>query len=506
MREYWRNLVSTALLGTERQELPQPGQGLASLLHHLPSEREAALLSAAALCRTYLQAGQVLASDPSPLPAPAEPDLQPSYSPKAAAYLGRMVKGEFADLLPEWLEATVQAGLRAPAHQLTELLFLGLDKKELRPHIRKVLGLRGLWLAQQHPQGGWAIGEENLIETFQTGPREARIAAFASLRSQDPAGARALLQESWASETHEDRAAFLATFESGLSLEDEAFLEAALDDKRKEVRSAAADWLASLPQSRLVRRMIERAKPLLTYKPAGLMGLKKAKVEVTLPEQFQKDWARDGLEQKNVPYGMGEKAWWLQQMVSRVPPSIWGEPRDWLAALDKEWRDLLAEAWRLAAVRFAEPGWLEALIGYFSDYRAESLIQALPAKERSAQALRLLESGTGALSPESPEWLFIKNCPKPLEAALQAAFIHRAVQSLGLWQRMEKPSWETRSFLGELGQQLPLAALEALSPALRQAYANPQHPLYEAFDAMLRRLEFRKGMLEAIGGRNARSD
>jgi hypothetical protein len=49
-----------------------------------------------------------------------------------------------------------------------------------------------------------------------------------------------------------------------LSMDDEPFLERALDDRDAQVRHKAAALLASLPESRLVRRMIATAGDILT--------------------------------------------------------------------------------------------------------------------------------------------------------------------------------------------------------------------------------------------------
>ena len=97
-----------------------------------------------------------------------------------------------------------------------------------------------------------------------------------------------------------------------MSLDDETFLEAALDDRRKEVRGAAADLLARLPESALRRRALERALPLLKFKSNKL---RRKTIEVTLPEACDKAMQRDGVEPKPGFRGVGEKAWWLQQML-----------------------------------------------------------------------------------------------------------------------------------------------------------------------------------------------
>src|SRR5262249_3150418 len=143
-----------------------------------------------------------------------------------------------------------------------------------------------------------------------------------------PLNARELLASTWQQEPPEDRAAFLASLEVGLSMDDEPFLESTLDDRRQTVRQKAAELLARLPDSRLVGRMIERLTPLLTV-PAGQSGLwpslrrqRSLHLAVGLPEACDEAMVRDGVDPR--PHAQhGERAGWLVQMLAIVPPSTW---------------------------------------------------------------------------------------------------------------------------------------------------------------------------------------
>ena len=91
------------------------------------------------------------------------------------------------------------------------------------------------------------------------GEQAERRALFERLRRSDPAAARELLERTFAEETWEDRAAFVAALAHGLSDADEPFLEAALDDSRKPVRNAAATLLARPARARASPRGWPRA-------------------------------------------------------------------------------------------------------------------------------------------------------------------------------------------------------------------------------------------------------
>jgi hypothetical protein len=369
-------LTQVAMLGTERQSvsLSPPTSPLAQLQSLVDiNQRERALLSLAALNSLHEQIGSLPARDAGALPPASAAESQPRAGDGAGSLLTRLLGGDFADLLPEWLALATQAGVVAPPEFLPALLQTGASKPELRDPILPVLGQRGRWLAMQNPDWSWVNGaaseDENL---WHTGERAARLVFLRRLRTTNAARARELLAATWKAETPEDRATFLAAFDAGLSLEDEPFLEAALDDKRKEVRRTAATLLAQLPGSALVQRLTQRVRPLLTFlpgSPGNVLKFKKAKpaqLQVTLPAECDKAMQRDGVEPR-APQGFGEKAWWLIQLLEAVPLDLWtsewnSTPAEIIAASQaEEWKKEFLEAWIRAAIRQRNAPWAEWL-------------------------------------------------------------------------------------------------------------------------------------------------
>src|SRR5262245_60381604 len=242
----WTEIINTALIGCERK--PPSLNGAAGKLGVLiaqldQNDREGALLGAAALAALYERAGGSPLKDAPPLPEACEPNDAPRCSERVAGHLAMMMRGEYRELLAEWVAQTAAAGRRAPEELLPPLLELGRTHEELSEAILPVLGARGRWLSAQNPDWDYAAPrlDESLWETGNSGQRRA---VLAELRKRDAARARGLLAATWAQESPKDRADFLAALENGLGIEDEAFLESALDDRRKEVRSAAGRLLA----------------------------------------------------------------------------------------------------------------------------------------------------------------------------------------------------------------------------------------------------------------------
>lgn len=383
-QDFSSTIHEAALLGTARKSftVPHVEGALGDLLSQLAQRYKRAgadeetksaeklLLNVAAVVTLYEVCGQILERIATDLPSACEPEALPVCPPRTRQFFAQMLEGQHADVLPEALRLAVEKSFRLFAGLLPALLELGAKRAELRDAITPVLGERGQWLARQNPAWEWAeatstVQEQTLEEIWQTGSRGKRLALLRELRRADPSRAQALLASTWEQEAPEDRVSFLRAFEINLSEADEAVLEAALDDRRKEVRRAAADLLARLPSSALARRMKERVRPLLGISKSGMLK-RKVRLEVTLPAECDKEMQRDGVELKP-PHGIGEKAWWLKQMLGVVPPSFWREALAQSPAklielgAEHEWQSILLGGWAIAAARHGDVGWLEAL-------------------------------------------------------------------------------------------------------------------------------------------------
>jgi hypothetical protein len=364
----WKQMVSAALVGTSQAKAPELPAPLAEAIPAAFDPKagiEAAFLAAAGALSLWRRAGaKPVALDQSVTPAGAEE--RPCISRHSANHLRRMLRGDFAAFFPVWLEAAGQAGLRVPFDQLPALLEAARQYRELRRLADAVAGRRGAWLAAQNPDWDFAVAETE--DLWETGNRDQRLKFLVALRARDAATALARIQTTWKSDPADARTAFVNALESGLSMADEPFLESALDDRSKEVRRAASSLLAQLPESRLVARMVARATPLLTLKPAKLLA--KAALEVTLPPDADAAATRDNLDPKSfsTEKKFGEKASLLLQILAAMPPAHWSRafnltPDKLLAAAKKdEFSRALISGWAWAAFRFRDAEWAQALI------------------------------------------------------------------------------------------------------------------------------------------------
>ncbi len=405
-------LVKTALVGTARAAAaPVPPGPVADAIAALPSAgAESRLLDAVAVVSRYDACGRV----PSPaadLPAPAEPDERPACSRRGGELLTAALAAEpraRQQVLGEWLAHADRAGRRVPHALLPALLDRAVADPAARSAVLAVGGRRGSWLATLNPRwrSGLAEGVTD-ADAWTTGSRDQRQAALARLRTTDPARAVGLVRSTWAEDGADERSAFVEALTVGLSATDEPFLESALDDRSKVVRTAAADLLARLSGSAFVGRMVGRATGMLSFTPAAKGGLLKkgtpAAVTVTLPAAFDPAWDGDAVAEKS-PAGLGQRQFWLRQIVAAVPPAHWSttwgsDPDACIAALPKDHADLLLEAWDAAAAATPDPAWVEALLSPAARHgrrppRVE-LLDALPPAARPAVVARLLRSPGG---------------------------------------------------------------------------------------------------------------
>jgi hypothetical protein len=513
--ELWEDLLKTALLGTERCPPPRhaaAGRAADVVARLAAAPADAAVLGAAAVVSTCRRAGFVPGADNSLLRCqPCDTDDLPAVGPRAERRLRVMIAGDQTELLPEWLAACAEAGKRVPELALPGLLELSRTKPDYRDALLPVLGKRGRWLAAQNPDWSYALGGGGLFAdggdadaAWQTGDRAARLSLLSRLRFGEPARALALVQSTWSQAPAEERARFIAALEKGLSPADEAFLESALDDRSKEVRRTAAGLLARLPRSELVRRMTERAQPLLAWK-AG----KKPKVEVTLPPPPDKAAERDGIEPKPTGTRFGQKQWGLWQILSAVPPSTWSKqwgakPAEVIEAVRKnEFENVLVTAWARAAARHGDAAWAEAVVATelatvmdWDGFPLAAQLQALlPDSRRETLLIEQLaaDAGSGGMG-ESASSVLLRAHKDAWSPKLARAVLERVRE---MTRRPRGNYWQGSAMLREAAPRVPPAMFDELANGWPEK-GKEWDQWKGVVDTFLSTVQSRRDMLEEI--------
>jgi hypothetical protein len=513
----WQNILGAAAIGTERQELTLSPSGslLGRALNGLDvSDREGALLGAVALASLHRQAGRGAATDSLPPPEPCAAEQLPRCNVAAGRHLARMLGGEFKEVLPEWLAALRRAGLRVPEEHLPALFDKANKERALRPPVVEVMGKRGRWLAAQNPAWSWASADLG-PDAWETGGLEERLSLLRSLRAKDPREARELLLSTWKGEYAKDREAFLQTFHVGLSDEDEPFLQEAMPDpfgdRSASVWLTAGELLLRLPSSRLARRVVEQVSVLLAYQEPALRG---PLIEVKMPDDHG-EWARKSKlhvvtwHAVTDTHTLGEKARWLLDAVSWVPPAVWcrlwgkspGEVLE--AALNGEWGEALSRGFIEAAGRHGDAEWAEAVLvderaravlAGWNNRVAARLVSNIPPERLEAIMLGELAGGRGEPRLDQPTVYLLLELRTEWKAELSRAVV-AAVKGSVKSDAGRDGAWHLESAL----KQFALYVSHELADELSAGWPEDAHESWrKAVEEFRSVLNFRREALRAI--------
>ena len=312
-RHRLRSLAAAATIGLDR----------AGDSHGTPD----AFLTDAATAGLRARAGWRAATHPGRLPVAPDAD-RPVAPPAARATLRRLLDLADPDLIEEWAVLAVTHGVRADGPVAPVVLEWWARQPRRSPTVLEMLGQTGTWLAALNPEWRKPVTTNAIADdaddVWTAGRTADRLAVLASVRRADPARARALVESTWAQDGANERKLFLEQLFEHRSLADEPFLEAALDDRSKQVRRQAAALLAALPGSRLRQRMTERAGAIVAAAlvSRGLLGGKRLEITLTPPARFEPSWDRDGIEER-APGGVGPRAWWMRQILAASDLAIW---------------------------------------------------------------------------------------------------------------------------------------------------------------------------------------
>jgi hypothetical protein len=422
----WEQLLSVALVGTERKPPSSDGVARVAALVDLPVAQpsdESTVLTAAGIVASYRRAGLRPVRGEAAVPAAAPDDPRPEASPAATQLLELLLEGHIkvpggpGAFAAEWLTRCTSAGRRAPARLLPALLDHGTRSRDLRAPVVAAGGPRLAWLARHNPKWSWAAASDDGgggidgasdDEVWLTGDHAARMTRLVGLRATDPTRATDLVEESWAGEKARDRVEILDVLRTGLGPRDEPFLDQALDDRAPTVRTAAADLLASLPTSALAARMTDRLRPLVAVTGRG----RRKRLEVALPDEPDDAARRDGIRDEGAPPGIGRRTWWLIQLVGATPLRFWTDelgltPADAVRQVaDAKDHPEILDGWALAARRQRDGLWARELIRLRPE---PALLRALPPEDAwaaAAAALSGLSDGAvpGVLSATAGPW------------------------------------------------------------------------------------------------------
>lgn len=446
----WPALLRVALLGTRQAPEALPDLQLGEF--SVAATREQRLLGDAGTLALMRKAGfQPLNSA---LPPVAPPEAWPLLGPAGQALLRQLLsRPHYRPLLSNYLQQLAQHQRVVPPALLAEVLGWLQDQPWAAPLVEGALGARGQWLAAQNPDWLFAVAaaarHAPTEADWHTGPTPRRQLFLQKLLLTDPAHAARLLADALPQEAAATQVALLGTLDAlplapPLPADFGPALAPLLASRGKEVRQAAARWLARVADSPLLPRLWGRAEPLVRVK-RQLLG--RARLTITLPPAWSAEWQRDGIEQRTSDYAGGEKAGQLGQLLALLPPgrwaAAWGVPAAEAVALAaaSDWAAVLLPAWLRAARLHHDADFALALL------LREARQPSLPPKSR------LIVEASWVLSPaQKTAWLL---------AALPASAASLPASS----------AWA--NWLPLAGQPWPAALGQRALPLLRAALRQP---------------------------------
>jgi hypothetical protein len=230
----------------------------------------------------------------------------------------------------------------------------------------------------------------NAETIWQEGTPAQRLAILTKLRETNPAQARDWLIATWKAERADTRATLLGTLETNLSIEDEAFLDAALDDKSEKVRNKAIPLLARLPNSAFAARMRARAETLFVHGAARGHDALSTDVPATAADPL---WRRDTNNRElSSDDPVSYRRSYVKHTLALIPPSYWSgsfdaPPAAVLAAVEHASdADQVLKGLTHAILLFRDVAWADALW----DYRLRMTQHDASRQPPQAEMLRLL--------------------------------------------------------------------------------------------------------------------
>ena len=436
----WEETVSAALVGVRTRPVTLDGLDpvvTSQLPESDTSDPVTTTLTVAALTAAAHQAVGVDAVVAEPIP-PAPHDARPAMSPMTSAYVHRAL--HLTPRLAQWcLQFLADNALQPPPTLLPELLARTTRDVAIRDTIDRIVGPRGRWLAEHAPELGARLTTPSA--TPFTGPPNASVWThgtsgqrriyLAGLRDRDPVHALDLLTRRWPSETGEDRQLLITALRHNISQHDEQFLESALDDRRKGVRTTAAELLDLIPGSALQERLFRAAAACLRLvQTRRLMSVHRT-IEVTRPAEPDASLARDGISLK-APHGLGLGAFVLSQLLSRIPPTRWEHhfaltPEEIVAAITFD-DPVLIDGLCTSTITRRETRWANALLRHSG---ANPEIVEIADDEHVAAAFATMPANLqfGALQYRTSQWPDVM-CRSAVEMVQSALAGHRFVQPL----------------------------------------------------------------------------
>lgn len=477
--KFWQQIVNNASLGSSKaplqsEQLPSYLQDQVQRIAAVDPEEE--FLFVSSLANQYRIGGRVPFTIETETIAPAEAELQPYVSTKAAATFKSILSEDLPSLIFLWLKLCHGKSLVVEPEILPALLDLGSKRKELRIIIKSVIGKRGEWLITFNPEWSFYIAKPDGDGAWETGTPDMRKDILRELRMTDPMRAIDFLKSTWDTEGANEKATFLDLLRINLSENDLPWLQS-LKEKGQKVNSLLQDLLKSIPGSYLVESYwsILREHSRIKTGKALLGMINKTTLEIDDDLQVSDVLFKSGIEKLSSNKNVTDHQHIASQLIAAVPPSYWNKylnesTKTIIELFQKEKHtSYYIHALAQASIRFHDVQWIHDMLNFAKpdlfDSIAPLLIKSLPPSQRNDFALRFIERNPqeiiAVMCEQDEEWshalakeilnftsnevyLYNKSFYRPASALIPFSIIPE-LDSLGPKEEVKKPYWHNQA-------------------------------------------------------------
>ncbi len=396
---FYDTLIKTALLGTERSAIdwsamPETIQERQVAVIENRSQEEQ-FLSLLALATNYKNAGLIPVKDIFDSILPSEEETKPYCSQQALSLLRYFLTEDNHPLLGIWLSQCADKQLLVPPVFLPKLFDIARNSLEYREQVVKIMGNRGTWLLGLHPffkhDLKLEISNENWAEILAHGNLEQRVDVLKMLWESDAPKATEYVRNNWKSASAKEKVAFLATWKTFATLEDEMFILEQLENKAQSVREQALDILKILPNSHLAQQFQYVLAAAFAKKiDTKLMVMKTTKITFDAPLGIDDIFFKRGIEKESTDKQFSNPEFWINQIMASVNPEFWEQhfelsPKEIVAqfAAQKALKKFL-DALVLATVKFKNSNWAVELLPNTKIFDIQ-LLEILPLMQKMSE-------------------------------------------------------------------------------------------------------------------------
>lgn len=503
-----KDLIRIALLGSDRTELPESLREEIKALGADDKDRAKAILRAVTKWQMQQKAAYIPPTFEGEWPLAPDVGDEKFCSPIATKYLQQMMDGKYEQALPEFFKFAKMHGRYLPPEQVPGLLQQATENPGQAELLKPLMGTHAKWLAAQHPEWSLLFTELAVADWADVGFQQ-RVHIFRQMRERDISKSLELLQSIWKDIDFRQKKSFLKVMRHSVCLEDEAFLEIALSDRRKEVRKVAAELLQSIPGSQLLQRVWEGLADLISIKK-GKDG--EGKLEIQLPDEISPAMLRDGIDPSQQWLRGGLRASRLGQMMAIIPPTKWEEkfnrsPEELVEIFTQsDYAIILLQALSHATTLHPDDNWAIAILEFWLyhhhidrwvDFTPKELCENLSAEAFNRITIPALEYCDQLPTDEDPVTLLIRKNTDPWDESLTQAFMIKCKEWIAEYSSSYWTAIHLKSIIQNASYHIEPKLADALTkswPTTSAAWGSWESDI-ESFFKVLR---FRKGMQEEL--------